>query len=108
MVNEPIKILDKIAQRLESMLATQLNHCGLMFPLLIPIKNVFNDEIFKRCTKSNNRVSRYAQTNDSEDFAECMKAYITDHDLFKHNFPNRAAFIRNMAQSLSSRLPKYP
>lgn len=65
-----------------------------------------DDEIFKSYHVKMNRVSRYAQTNDAEDFAECMKAYITDHDLFKHNFPNRAAFIRNMAQRLSSRLPK--
>ena len=65
-----------------------------------------DDEIFKRYTKSNNHVSRYAHTNDAEDFAECMKAYITDHDSFKRNFPNRAAFIRSMAQRLSSRLPK--
>ena len=37
-MNEPIKILDKIAQRLESMLATQLNNCGLMFRLFSRVK----------------------------------------------------------------------
>lgn len=47
------------------------------------------------------RISKYAKTNNSEDFAECMKAYLTDHDYFKSNFPNRAAFIRKMAQKYS-------
>lgn len=37
-MDEPIKILDKIAQRLESMLATQLNNCGLMFRLFSRVK----------------------------------------------------------------------
>ena len=39
-MNESVKILDKIAQRLESMLATQLNHCGLMFRLFSRVKTV--------------------------------------------------------------------
>lgn len=65
-----------------------------------------DNEIFKSYHVKMNRVSRYAQTNDAEDFAECMKSYITDHDYFKQCFPNRAAFIRSMAQRLSSRLPK--
>ena len=47
-------------------------------------------------------------TNDCEDFAECMKAYITDHDFFKKCFPNRAAFIRQMAQHLTGHHPKRP
>ena len=37
-MNEPAKILDGIAQRLESLLATQLNNCGLMFCLFSRVK----------------------------------------------------------------------
>ena len=37
-MNEPAKILDGIAQRLESLLATQLNNCGLMFRLFSRVK----------------------------------------------------------------------
>ena len=51
------------------------------------------------------RVSDYAKTNDVEDFAECMKAYITRHENFKNFFPNRAAFIRRLAQALSGHSP---
>ncbi len=47
------------------------------------------------------RVSKYAETNDSENFAECMRAYINDHELFKNMYPNCAAYIRQMAQKLS-------
>lgn len=66
-----------------------------------------DDEIY-RGKIVHNRVSKYAMTNDCEDFAECMKAYITDHDFFKQCFPNRAAFIRQMAQRLSGHFPKRP
>ncbi len=59
-----------------------------------------DDEIYKN-KPIRNRVSKYAETNDAEDFAECMKAYITDHDSFKKWFPNRAAYIREKAQELS-------
>ncbi len=48
-------------------------------------------------------VSKYARTNPREDFAESMKAYITDHDNFKKFFPNRAAYIRAFAKSISTR-----
>ena len=48
------------------------------------------------------RVSNYAKTNDSENFAECIRAYINDHETFKKMFPNCAAYIRKMAQKLSS------
>ena len=37
-MNESAKILDGIAQRLESLLATQLNNCGLMFRLFSRVK----------------------------------------------------------------------
>ena len=37
-MNEPAKILDGIAQRLESLLATQLKNCGLMFRLFSRVK----------------------------------------------------------------------
>lgn len=53
------------------------------------------------------RVSEYAETNNEEDFAECMKAYIMNHEKFKNDFPNRAAFIRLMAQRLSGHSPKH-
>ena len=66
-----------------------------------------DDEIYKDYSVRN-RVSKYAMTNDCEDFAECMKAYITDHDFFKKCFPNRAAFIRQMAQHLTGHHPKRP
>lgn len=66
-----------------------------------------DDEIFKSLPVRN-RVSKYAMTNDCEDFAECMKAYITDHEFFKQCFPNRAAFIRQMAQRMSGHFPKRP
>lgn len=49
-------------------------------------------------------VSKYAMTNNVEDFAESMREYITNHDEFKQNYPNRAAFIRQMAQRLSKRI----
>jgi hypothetical protein len=51
--------------------------------------------------KGTHRVSSYAKTNDAEDFAECIKAYICDHDYFKKVFPNRAAYICRVAQKLS-------
>lgn len=53
------------------------------------------------------RVTKYAKTNDEEDFAECIKMYINKHDYFKGAFPNRAAFIRKMAQKLSGHTPKH-
>lgn len=37
-MNESVKILDGIAQRLESLLAKQLNNCGLMFRLFSRVK----------------------------------------------------------------------
>lgn len=49
-------------------------------------------------------VSKYAMTNHSEDFAESMREYITNHDWFKKSYPNRAAYIRKMAQRLSKKL----
>ena len=39
-MSESVKILDEIAQRLESMLAAQLNKCGLMFRLFSRVKTV--------------------------------------------------------------------
>jgi len=48
--------------------------------------------------------SKYAMTNLSEDFAESMSQYINSHTWFKASYPNRAAFIRRMAQSLSAHL----
>lgn len=62
-----------------------------------------DDEIYKNAPSAG-RVSTYAWTNDKEDFAECIRVYITDHDAFKKSFPNRAAFIRAMAQRLSASL----
>ena len=47
------------------------------------------------------RVSSYAETNDAENFAECVRAYYNDHEFFKKLFPNCAAFIRQTAQKLS-------
>lgn len=47
------------------------------------------------------RVSTYAQTNDCENFAECVRAYYNDHEIFKKLFPNCAAYIRQTAQKLS-------
>jgi hypothetical protein len=49
-------------------------------------------------------VSKYAMTNHSEDFAESMREYITNHKWFKKSYPNRAAYIRKMAQRLSKKL----
>lgn len=62
----------------------------------------------KRNASSPSRVSIYARTNDSEDFAECVRVYINDHEKFKKWYPNRAAFIRLMAQKLSGHFPKRP
>ena len=61
---------------------------------------VNDDAIYEKVPKLN-RVSRYAKTNDIEDFAECYSAYITDHKFFKERFPNRAKFFRKLAQHLS-------
>jgi hypothetical protein len=47
------------------------------------------------------RISSYAQTNDCENFAECVRAYYNDHETFKQMFPNCAAYIRQTAQKLS-------
>jgi len=53
-------------------------------------------------------VSDYAEeTNIHEDFAESMRRYINGHSVFKFAFPNRAAFIRKMAQKLSGHTPKH-
>lgn len=60
-----------------------------------------DDALYAKYIKGQHRVSSYAMTNDVEDFAECMKMYIIDHEYFKQAFPNRAAFIREMAQKLS-------
>ncbi|MBO4849870.1 MAG: hypothetical protein J5529_03090 [Prevotella sp.] len=68
---------------------------------------VADDEHNKNVEKGR-RVSDYAKTNDSEDFAECMKEYIHNHGDFKKNYPNRAAYIRKMAQQLSGYKPKFP
>ena len=62
-----------------------------------------DDEIYKG-KPVRNRVSEYANTNDSEDFAECIREYITAHDFFKECFPNRAAYIRNVAKKLTEKL----
>ena len=47
------------------------------------------------------RVSSYAETNDAENFAECVRAYYNNHDAFKQMFPNCAAYIRQTARKLS-------
>jgi len=60
-----------------------------------------DDAIYAAYLKGVHRVSSYAGTNDAEDFAECVKAYICDHNYFKKAFPNRAAYIRRVAQKLS-------
>ncbi len=60
-----------------------------------------DDAIYAAHLKGIHRVSSYAKTNDQEDFAECIKSYICDHEYFKKAFPNRAAYIRRMAQKLS-------
>lgn len=60
-----------------------------------------DDTLYAKYMKGQHRVSSYAKTNDAEDFAECIRMYIQDHDYFKKAFPNRAAFIRKMAQKLS-------
>lgn len=67
-----------------------------------------DDEIYRQHKVKNNRVSKYAETNDYEDFAECMRVYIMDHEYLKTWFPNRAEFIRKMAQRLSGHFPKRP
>lgn len=67
-----------------------------------------DDEFYAQYGIKRSRVSRYAHTNDIEDFAECMKHYITEHEEFKKYFPNRAAFIRKMAQALSGHAPNTP
>ncbi len=67
-----------------------------------------DDKIYAKYLKGVHRISRYAKTNDSEDFAECMRYYITDHGYIKQHFPNRAAYIRRMAQNLSGHQPKFP
>ena len=60
-----------------------------------------DDALYAKFLKGQHRVSSYAKTNDAEDFAECIRMYITDHEYFKQAFPNRAAFIRRMAQKIS-------
>ena len=69
---------------------------------------VSRDDVFAKNLKGSYRVSEYAKTNDGEDFAECIKAYIIDHDNFKKYFPYRAAYIRKMAQQQSGHSPKSP
>lgn len=66
-----------------------------------------DDEIYKQYNVRM-RVSPYAMKNDSEDFAECMKKYITDHEYMKRWYPNRSAFIREMAQRVSGHYPRRP
>lgn len=60
-----------------------------------------DDALYASYLKGTHRVSSYAKTNDTEDFAECVSAYITSHEYFKKAFPNRAAYIRRIAQKLS-------
>lgn len=60
-----------------------------------------DDALYAAHLKGTHRVSSYALTNDQEDFAECIKAYITDREYFKNAYPNRAAYIRKIAQVLS-------
>ena len=63
-----------------------------------------NDDAIYKKVPMLNRVSRYAKTNDIEDFAECYSAYITDHTFFKECFPNRAAYLRNLAKKLTKNI----
>lgn len=53
-------------------------------------------------------VSKYAYESGSvhEDFAESIRRYIVEHEDFKKFYPNRAAYIRSMAQKLSGYFPK--
>lgn len=67
-----------------------------------------DDTRIAKFLKGQHRVSSYAKTNDEEDFAECMREYIMNHEYFKQMFPNRAAFIRRMAQKISGHYPKRP
>lgn len=60
-----------------------------------------DDALFAKYLKGTHRVSEYAKTNDVEDFAECWRCYIMDHDYFKRLFPNRAAYLRKRAQVLA-------
>ena len=60
-----------------------------------------DDALFAQYLKGNHRVSGYAKTNDMEDFAECWRCYIMDHDYFKRLYPNRAAYLRKRAQILA-------
>lgn len=69
---------------------------------------VSQDDAIYLKLKGTHRVSNYALTNDQEDFAECMRVYINEHEYFKNAFPNRAAFIRKMAQVLSGHYPIIP
>ena len=65
-----------------------------------------DDAIYAKYGNGQHRVSNYAKTNDIEDFAECISMYITDHEYFKKAFPNRAAYIRRIAQELSGHVNK--
>lgn len=67
------------------------------------IKATERDDLIYSSVPKMNRISDYARKNNQEDFAECMKAYLLDHDYFKERYPNRAAFIREMAKKLSKR-----
>lgn len=60
-----------------------------------------DDALYAQHLKGTHRVSPYALTNDQEDFAECVRVYICDHEYFKNAYPNRAAYIRSVAQKLS-------
>lgn len=54
------------------------------------------------------RVSPYARTNDSEDFAECMKEFICNREWFIRFYPHRAAYLKSVARQLSGYYPKRP
>lgn len=55
-----------------------------------------------------NYPTTYAGKHSREDFAESIKLFINDKDKFKEEYPNRAAFLRKMAQELSGHQRKSP
>ena len=55
-----------------------------------------------------NYPATYAGKHSREDFAESIKLFINDKEKFKEEYPNRAAFLRKMAQGLSGHQRNVP
>ena len=66
-----------------------------------------DDTLYAKFLKGQHRVSSYAKTNDVEDFAECMREYIMNHEYFKQASQIGLRLLEEWHKKYPGIIPRY-